>query len=457
MYKNKKVLIFGLGLNDGGLGIAEFFAKQGAILTITDGKTEEQLKEPIKKLSKYKNITYHLGGHIEQDFLDNDMIVRNPAIKPNNPYLKLARDSGKEIVMEMALFSKLCPCPIIGVTGTKGKSTTTTLIYEIFKKEFGDEKTLLGGNIGKSAIRELPNLKNDDMAILELSSFQLEGMGEAKISPHVAVITNIYTDHIDWHGSRGGYIKAKENIFLNQSTSDYLVLNTDDETSKSFINKSIGNVRTYSLENKNADYYMDLDLNVYENREIIFKLESPILSGKHNYYNMLAAIATARIYNIPVDIIKSVIENFKGVSGRQEFIKEVDGVKYFNDTCATSVEAMKAMFERFGEENQGEIVMIAGGVDKGLDYTKIIPQMKEYLKSLILFEGTASEKIYDLLKDSPVEIYKYFNNMKSAIDKAKQIANDGDMIILCPGGASFNMFINEFDRGDQFVEYVNSL
>lgn len=456
MYTNKKVLIFGLGLNDGGLGIAEFFAKQGAILTITDGKTEEQLKKSIEKLSKYPNITYHLGGHIENDFLSNDIIVRNPAIKPNNPYLKIAKDAGKEIVMEMALFSELSPCPIIGVTGTKGKSTTTTLIYEIFKKQYSEEKVLLGGNIGKSAIRELPNLKGDDIAILELSSFQLDGMGESKISPHIAVITNIYTDHIDWHGSREEYIKAKENIFLNQSSDDYLVLNIDDDTSRTFIDKAPGNLRTYSLENIDADYYIDTELNVYEKGNPIFKLESPILSGQHNYYNMLAAVATARIYNISVDIIKNVTENFKGVKGRQEFVREIDGVRYYNDTCATSVEAIKAMLDRFGKDNKGRIIMIAGGVDKGLDFAKVIPEMKEYLKTLILFEGTASEKINDLIQDS-IPLYEYFDSMKTAIDKAKELSEDGDMIILCPGGASFNMFINEFDRGDKFVEYVNSL
>jgi len=456
MYKNKKVLIFGLGLNDGGLGIAEFFANQGAIITITDGKTEEQLKESTEKLSKYKNITYHLGGHIESDFLNNDIIVRNPAIKPDNPYLKIAKEAGKEIIMEMSLFCKLSPCPIVGVTGTKGKSTTITLIYEILKKQYGENKVLLGGNIGKSAIRELPNLTKDEIAVLELSSFQLDGMGESKISPHIAVVTNIYTDHIDWHCSKEEYIKAKKNIFLNQSKDDFLVLNIDDEISRTFLDEVPSTVKTYSLENSNADYYMDTNLNVYENGEFLSKLQSPILSGKHNYYNMLAAISTTRIYDISTDIIKSLIENFKGVNGRQEYVREIDGVRYYNDTCATSVEAMTAMLERFGEENKGRIIMIAGGVDKGLDYTKAVSEMKEYLKALVLFEGTASERVSELIGED-VETYKYFGEMSTAIDKAKQIANDGDMIILCPGGASFNMFANEFDRGNQFVDYVNSL
>jgi UDP-N-acetylmuramoylalanine--D-glutamate ligase len=230
MYNDKKVLIFGLGLNDGGLGMAEYFLKQGAKVTITDSKTKEELAEPISVLSKYKDVTYHLGEHIEKDFIENDIIVRNPGIKPDNKYLKLARDSGKEIVMEMALFHKVAPCSTIGVTGTRGKSTTTALIYEILKAGYSN-KVILGGNIGKSAIREVSNLSKDDLAVLEISSFQLDGMGEAKVSPHIAVITNVYQDHINWHGSLEEYINSKKKIFLNQSDNDYLIVNLDDKVS----------------------------------------------------------------------------------------------------------------------------------------------------------------------------------------------------------------------------------
>jgi len=455
MYKNKKVLIFGLGLNDGGLGMAEYFLKQGAQVTITDGKNKEQLAKPITQLEKYKDITYHLGGHRESDFVENDIIVRNPAIKPNNKYLKIAKDSGKEIVMEMALFHKLSPCPIIGITGTRGKSTTTTLIYEILKSVYRN-KVLLGGNIGKSAIREISTLSEDNIAVLELCSFQLDVMGESKVSPHVAVITNIYQDHIDWHGSLEDYVKAKKNIFLNQTNEDYLVLNIDDEVSSQFLDQASSEVRTYSLENREADYYMDKELNIYEKGQKLLQLDSPILEGKHNQYNMIASIATTRIYDVNPETIKTVVENFKGLECRQELVRELNGIKYYNDTCATSVEAINAMFERFGKENKGKIVMIAGGVDKGLLYSKILDNMKKYLKALVLFEGTASEKIFNVT-NGYVDIYKYFDSMNGAIDKANEIATSEDMVILCPGGSSFNMFVNEFDRGEQFVKYVNSL
>jgi UDP-N-acetylmuramoylalanine--D-glutamate ligase len=455
MYQNKKVLLFGLGLNDGGLGMAEYFLEQGARVTVTDGKTKEELAEPISRLSKYKNITFHLGGHIEKDFIENEIIVRNPAIKPDNKYLRLARDSGKDIVMEMALFHQKAPCPIIGITGTRGKSTTTTLIYELLK-EVHNNKVFLGGNIGKSAIRELPNLSKDDIAVLELSSFQLDGLGESKVSPHISVITNIYRDHMDWHGCMDEYIKAKKNIFLHQSKDDFLVINVDNDITKRFVKDVKGNVVTFSLQNKDANYYMDNKLNVFENNKKLLRLRSVLLEGRHNYYNILGAIATSRIYKVHIKRIKSIIENFKGVPNRQEFIKEIYGVKYYNDTCATSVEAILAMFDRFGEKYKGKIVMIAGGVDKGLDYELLLNNMRKYLKSLVLFEGTASEKINSIVGPY-VETYKYFNSMKRAIDKAKEVAKKGDMVILCPGASSFNMFANEFDRGKQFVDYVNSL
>jgi UDP-N-acetylmuramoylalanine--D-glutamate ligase len=171
---------------------------------------------------------------------------------------------------------------------------------------------------------------------------------------------------------------------------------------------------------------------------------------------MLAATATTRIYDIPIKDIKNVLQSFKGLENRQEFIRELNGVKYYNDTCATSVEAINAMFERFGEEYKRKIVMIAGGVDKHLDYELVLNNARKYLKALVLFEGTASEKINKIVGPY-INTYKYFSTMKDAVNKAKEIAEDGDMIILCPGASSFNMFVNEFDRGKKFVNYVNSL
>ena len=455
-FKNKKVLIFGLGLNDGGLGMTEFFIKQGAKVTITDGKSHEQLKPTLEKLKKYENkITLHLGGHKEEDFLENDIIVRNPAIKPDNPYLKIAQDNGKQIEMEMSLFHSYSPCPIIGVTGTRGKSTTTTLIYEILKTKYG-EKMFLGGNIGKSAIREIDKLDNNSLAVLELSSFQLDTMGKNNLSPNIAVVTNMFTDHQDWHPTMNHYIESKKNIYKNQEKDDYLVLNIDNDITKAFINDSKSKVITYSLMDKNANYFLNENLEVFENGKKLLNLSNAKLKGKHNLYNMLSAISTVRIYGIDVDNILEVLTTFKGVHGRQELVREINGIKFYNDTTATSVEAVLAMFDTFGKDYKGKIVMISGGVDKGLDYSLLEDGMRKYLKALVLLEGTASERIYTQLEGFN-NIHKYYSDFSEAIQKAYDIAEKGDIVILCPGASSFNMFANEFDRGVKFVNYVNLL
>jgi len=452
-FKNKKVLIFGLGLNDGGLGITEFFVKEGAKVTITDGKTEEQLESTLKKLKKYrKKITYHLGGHIKEDFLDNDIIIRNPAVKPNNEWLKIAQDEGKNIEMEMSLFHKLAPCPIIGVTGTRGKSTTTTLVYEFLKKKFS-KNVFLGGNIGKSAIRELDKLNKRNICVLELSSFQLKTMDENKISSNVAVVTNIYKDHQDWHPNMEDYINSKKAIFKYQNDDGVLVVNIDNDITETFVKEAPAKVITFSLKNKNADYYIDKSLNIYESSEKLLNIKESILQGEHNYYDILGALAVARIYDISSEDILDVLKTFKGVPGRQELVRELNGIKFYNDTTATSVEAIEAMFKRFGEEYKGKIIMISGGVDKGLEYEKLVPYMEKYLKKLILLDGTASEKIKNAYSN-----YKGpYSDFKKAINTAYEEASSGDMVILCPGASSFNMFANEFDRGGQFVNYVNSL
>ena len=455
-FKNKKVLIFGLGLNDGGLGMTEYLVKKGAKVTVTDGKSEEELKSTLKQLEKYRDrIIFHLRGHKEEDFLENDIIIRNPAIKPQNEYLQIAEKAGKEIEMEMSLFHKLTPCPTIGITGTKGKSTTTTLIFEILKEEY-QNKIILGGNIGKSAVRVLDKLDKNHLAVLELSSFQLDTMGKNQLSPHIAVVTNIYQDHIDWHSTTDEYIEAKKNIFRYQTSNDYLVVNIDNRVTKKFKDDCPSNVITFSLKDSKATYFLNSDLEVFHNGKTIFKLDKIQLKGEHNKYNILAAIAATRAYGVKDASILKTLEKFKGVPGRQEFVRELNGIKFYNDTTATSVEAVLAMLESFTPEYKKKIIMITGGMDKGLDYSQLEKKMRESLKALVLLEGTASEKIEEQMEGFE-SIHGLYGDFKEAIMQAYHLGEKGDIVILCPGATSFNMFANEFDRGKQFVNYVNSL
>lgn len=513
-YKGKKVLIFGLGLNDGGLGMTQFFLKHGADVTVTDGKTAEQLESTIAQLLKYKNIKYSLGGHKKEDFLSNEIIIQNPAIKPTNEWIQLAEQAGKTVEMEMSLFHKLSPCPIIGITGTRGKSTTTTLIYKILQKwanycplpykqaepnkrgtsnksdNYGNPvisiksaRVLLGGNIGKSAIRELHKLKNTDLAVLELSSFQLHTMGKAKVAPHIAVVTNMSTDHLNWHIDMQDYVNTKANIFINQTKDDYVVLNQDNSITRDFIQlakttplkdgqyRKADKLITISLEDPKATYYLDSKLTVFERGYKLMSLTNAKLKGHHNLYNILSAIAVCRIPIAPFgkatpETIAPVLKIFKGVKGRQELIRTKQGIHFINDTTATSVEAMIANLNRFGPEFTRRLVLISGGVDKGLDYTLIKPLIEKYVATVVLLDGTASQKLKALLAPKKVEILAYFNNFKTAIQTAYKSAIKGQdkttpirkwAVILCPGGASFNMFKNEFDRGDQFDSIVRGL
>lgn len=458
-YKNKKVLIFGLGLNDGGLGMAEFFLNQGATLTITDGKTEEQLAETISKLSKWTDkITYHLGGHVESDFNSHDLVIRNPAIKSDNLYLQIARKAGIPIEMEMSLFMKLAACKIIGISGTRGKSTTTTLAYLFLKEKYGD-KVLLAGNIGKSAIRELPNLTKDNIVVLEISSFQLDAMRESKQSPDISLLTNIFVDHLNWHKDLADYIDCKLTMFKNQTSENIAIVNADDKTSHAalpIITSTKAKLITFSSVNPIANYYRK-DKVVYENGTELLSLEKMILDGDHNYQNALGAIAIARQYEVSSGQITRVITEFRGVEGRQQLVRTINGVDYYNDTTATSLEAMIVALKRFGPKYPKKLILISGGMEKGLEYGALTGLLKQYVKHVILLDGTASIKINEVVKSSKISSSGYFTVFKEAIENAREMATSGDCIILCPGATSFNMFVNEFDRGRQFNDIVNSL
>jgi len=455
--KGKKVLVFGLGLSDGGAGIVDFLVDQGAQITVPDMKTRKELAPSLKRFDRYGDqVEYHLGGHMEEDFLTHDVIIRNPAVKPGNKWLKVAMDAEKTVEMEMSLFHQLAPCPIVGVTGTKGKSTTATLLY-LFLQKFRGDKTLLAGNIGKSAVRELKNLTKDHLAVLELSSFQLAGMGLSCVSPHIAVVTNIYEDHLDWHPDMDDYIDAKKNIFNFQKKSDVAVVNRDNDIIGSFVEEILSRLITFSLDDKKADYYTDEEFNVYERGEKLLSIEDAILKGRHNIYNITAAVAAARIFEVDTGSILSVLREFSGVSGRQEFVREVGGVKFYNDTTATGLDAMLAALKRFGPEYFRKIVMISGGVDKRMNYAVIRRMMQNYVKAVVLLDGSASEKMAEVLAGTKVDVRKYYGDFEEAIHVAHSIASDGDMVILCPGASSLNMFVNEFDRGRQFNEIVTKL
>jgi len=419
----------GLGLNGGGVGVAKFFCTQGADVLVTDLKTEEKLQESLDKLKGLK-IKYTLGKHEEKDFLWPDLIIKNPDVPGTSPYLEIARKNKIPIETDVSLFFKLTKAFTIGVTGTKGKSTTASLIYHILKSKY--KNTYLAGNIGVSPLELIGKVKKGDKVVLELSSFELEDL---KQSPNIAVVTNIMPDHLNRYGTMAEYINAKKIIFNYQKKNDFLVLNGDD-----FI------VRQFAREAKG---------------KVVFskKIEKPNnfkLTGNHNLYNLSAAVETAKLLGVLQKDIEKSLKTFKGVPNRQEFIREVNGVKYFNDTTATMPEATITAINTFLENfADSRLILICGGMNKGLKYNELANIIKERVDEVIMLPGLASDKIkeclgnYTKIHDVP--------SIQKAVKKAKELSKKGDIVILSPAATSFNLFKNEFDRGRQFVEAVKAL
>ena len=457
IFKNKRVTIMGLGLHGGGVGAAKFFYGQGAKLLITDLKNRSQLKEPLQKL-KGLPIKFVLGKHREEDFINTDLIIKNPAVSSDSPYLKIARDHNIPIRTDIEIFFDLVPSrQIIGITGTKGKSTTATLCYLFLKSKYPD--TILAGNIGISPLGIISKVDKNTKVVLELSSFGLEGL---KKSPHIAVITALFPDHLDRYKNFRDYLKAKEPIFKYQKKSDILILNYNDPIVKKIAAKARSKVHFFTQSEALTAKKK------YKNQ--VF------LTGLRNS-NISAALVVAEIFKIPKKNIEEVFSKFKGVSHRQEIVAVRKGAKYVNDTAATTPQSAILAIDTFKNKFLGsKIILIAGGTDKNLNYKNLAEKIKKDVNFLILLPGTASDKIKKGINGFD-NVY-LAKSMREAVRKASEYAQKGDVVLLSPGAASFtsleisrkrgkdkrkaslmgfNLFKNEFDRGEQFIELVKQL
>ncbi|MDD2731775.1 MAG: UDP-N-acetylmuramoyl-L-alanine--D-glutamate ligase [Candidatus Pacebacteria bacterium] len=455
LFKDKKVLIMGLGLHGGGAGAARFFYNQGAEVLVTDLKTKKKLKDSLLKLKGLK-IEYVLGRHRVDDFKNADLIIKNPDVSNNSPYLKIAKDYNIPIKTDIGVFFDLAKADIIGVTGSKGKSTAATLIYKLVKKKYPN--TYLGGNIGVSVLELLSKIDRRSRVVLELSSFELEDL---KQSPYIAVITNVFREHLNRYKSFKDYISAKKNIFNNQKRNDILVLNYDNKITKGFFDSTSSKSYFYSLYppknlNKFACYLKDEKIFFSIKKQPVLSLRDIKVYGEHNLSNILASVSVAKIMGVSCKDIRSVIRSFKGIKSRQEFIIQIKGVRYFNDTTATmpqaAVEAIKTTADRFPDS---KIILIAGGQDKNLRYNDLAKEIIKRVDFLIMLPGTASDKLKKELKNR-IRIFKA-DSMEKAVNKASKTAEKGDIVLLSPAAASFNLFNNEFDRGEQFNKFVKRL
>jgi UDP-N-acetylmuramoylalanine--D-glutamate ligase len=418
-FKGKKITVMGLGLLGRGVGDVKFLAECGADLIVTDLKTKVQLADSIKNLAKFKNVKFVLGEHRLQDFRNRDLIIKAAGVPLGSPYILEAEKNKIPVEMSTALFVKLSGIKTIGVTGTRGKSTVTQLIYEILKA--AGKTVYLGGNVrGLSTLALLKKVKPSDWMALELDSWQLQGFGALRISPHIAVFTNLLPDHLNYYqNNMDRYFADKANIYKYQKSGDHLVAGPN-------VAPRLGYQSVKALPNN-------------------WKLK---LFGEHNRENAAFAKKVGEILKIKPEIIKKVITSFSGVAGRLELVRTWRGIKIYNDTTSTTPAALAAALRALGSAKKN-MVLIMGGADKNLNFAEIFPLTKEFCKKVILLPGTGTDKLS--LEGKKV------TTLKEAVALAKEEAGRGDIILFSPGFASFGLFKNEFDRGDQFNKLVRNL
>lgn len=430
-FRGKKITVMGLGLLGRGVGDARYLAECGAELIVTDLKTREQLAESVAQLESFKNITFMLGEHRLEDFRDRDFVLKAAGVPLDSPYIAEARKNEIPVRMSADLFAEISSIPTVGVTGTRGKSTVAHMTHAILEE--AGKKVLLGGNVrGVSTLALLKEATPEHIAVLELDSWQLQGWGEAQMSPRIAVFTTFYPDHLNYYGNNlGAYLADKANVFLYQKSEDTLVLGKQCEQ---------------TLIEKYGDR-IEANIVIADERKFpdTWTLRIP---GLHNRYDAALALAAARSLGIADEESRRVLESFAGVPGRLELVAEKSGVKIYNDTTATTPEATLAALSAL---DPSRTVLVMGGADKGLDMNTLLAKLAE-VKRVILLAGTGTSRILEFVPNASV-----FDDLGKAVHEAFASAESGDTILLSPAFASFGMFKNEYDRGDQFVALVKEL
>ncbi|MCS7092528.1 MAG: UDP-N-acetylmuramoyl-L-alanine--D-glutamate ligase, partial [Patescibacteria group bacterium] len=429
--KNKKVGILGFGME--GKDLANYLHKQGALITVFDQKTKDELNFQGIDTHEIEFVcgSNYLSG-INSDF---DIIFRSPGVYRYKEELIKAERNGVAISSAIKLFFEKCPSRIIGVTGTKGKGTTSTLIYNICKEQGLD--VYLAGNIGKPYLELLPSLTRESIVVMEISSFQLIDLHK---SPHVAVVLNITSDHLDWHLNQEEYVSAKKNIVLHQNDTDYAVINFDYETPRSFEKLTRGKVFYFSKKKKvNGCYVTGNKIRICMNggNQIVGDVGDLQLRGRHNWENVTAAVCASFCIGCNIDSIKKSVFDFKGLEHRLEFVSKINGVSYYNDSFSTNPQPTMAAVDSFSEP----VILILGGSDKGLSYSQMASHIAKVknVKAIILIGQIADRIEFELRKANFKGLI--FNlgmtSMQKVVEKAREVSASGDVVLLSPASASF--------------------
>ena len=450
--KNKKVAIIGLGVSNKPL--IEYLYNLGCNITVFDKREEEKIDRDILDKIEELHIDKSIGDNYLSKLKGFQYIFRSPSARPDLPEFEDEIKNGAILTSEIEELINLAPCKVIGVTGSDGKTTTTTLIYEILKQKY---KCYLGGNIGTPLFTKIDEINKEDIIILELSSFQLMTM---KKSPNISVITNITPNHLDIHKSYQEYIDAKENIFKYQNEDDLVVLNYDNELTKNCAKKAPGKYRYFSRLTKlsNGVIYDDETIKICEDdlRRHVINSKDILIRGVHNRENIAAAVA-ATMDLVDVETMVEAISKFTGVEHRLEFVREINGIKWYNDSIASSPNRTIAGLNSYDEK----IVLLAGGRDKNLDYEPIAKPIVDNVSKLILM-GETAEKINAVVNEElkkenrELPIYRV-KTVADAVRKAYEIAENGEVVLFSPASTSFDMFKNFMERGQKFKEEVNKL
>ncbi|MCF7956639.1 MAG: UDP-N-acetylmuramoyl-L-alanine--D-glutamate ligase [Phycisphaerae bacterium] len=448
-FDGKSVLVMGLGKFGGGVDSALFAAKAGAKVVVTDMADEDTLKEALETLSAY-DITYHLGNHLGDDFddsSDTDIVIVNPAVRPDNKFVRLAENAGKTVTSQIELFFELCPAKIVGITGANGKSTTTAITAHILEGAVRPErKVWLSGNIGNRPLLEIVGqIGSEDIVVLEISSFQAEQLGRSKKAPHISVITNLTPNHLDRHGRFEDYCKAKEVIFEFQKTDGddpaVSIFNAEDAVTNGMYEKYCAQSGRISHAYKAADVPCEL--------AGVFRL-----AGDMNLSNLAGALAVADHFKIDKDALLEAVSTFKSLPNRLELIDEVNGVRWYDDSIATTPDSAIAALNAFKEPK----IIIAGGYDKRLAFDEFGRVIGQRAKAAILIGQTAdaiAAAIHDAGRTSVhVEIV---GSMEEAVVRASLQGEAGDVVLMSPACASYDMFDNYRQRGEVFARAVKQL
>ena len=454
-WKGKRVLILGAARQ--GLALARWLSMHGAQVTLSDMRAEDELQVARESLAEFE-IQWALGGHPLELLDSTDVLCLSGGVPLTLPIVADAVSRGIPLSNDSQIFMEVVPCKTIGITGSAGKTTTTTLVGDMAKNTYGD-KAYIGGNIGDPLLNYVDEMKPEDIAIMELSSFQLDQM---TISPNIAAILNITPNHLDRHGTMEAYTAAKARILAFQSRDDAAILGHDNRGAWNLRNKVKGKLYTFSMnaldEGFDGAYLHDGLLNLRDGNAYLPLLlrEKIHLRGDHNVQNILAAFAIGHAAGFPLDAMLAAVEDFRGVPHRLEFVRELNGVHWYNDSIATAPERSMAAIRSFDEP----IVLLLGGRDKDLPWEELVQLANERVDHVVLF-GEAAEKIEKTAAGFGSGEKRFslarVNGLQEAVVKAAEIAEPGDVVLFSPGGTSFDEFVDFAERGERFGTWVHEL